>query len=113
MLLASFDVAELYPHITHEEGIEIMKEFSKGSERYFNKKLISPIYNYLKNNFFEIGEEVYHQLLATAIGTKFAPIFDSLFVAFFVSGRKVQQNSKSYINISTCFTLQLSLIRSF
>ena len=35
----------------------------------------------LKNNFFEIGEEVYHQLLGTAIGTKFAPIYANLFMA--------------------------------
>ena len=81
MLLVSFDVIALHPHITHEEGIDIMKEFLKGSERYFNKKFIWPIYKYFKKNFFEIGEEVYHQLLGAAFGTKFAPIFDSLFMA--------------------------------
>lgn len=29
-----------------------------------------------KNNAFEIGEEVYHQFLGTATGTKFAPTWD-------------------------------------
>ena len=35
----------------------------------------------LKNNFFERGEEVYHQLLGTAIETKFAPTYANLFMA--------------------------------
>ena len=32
------------------------------------------------SNFFEIGEEVYHQLLGKAIGTKFASTYVSLFM---------------------------------
>ena len=73
----------LYPHIPHEEGIGIMKEFLNQREvkDISEKSLCDLATIILKNNFFEIGEEVYHQLLGTAIGTKFAPSFANLFMA--------------------------------
>ena len=59
----------LYPHIPHGEGIEIMKEFLNQREvkNISTKSLYDLATIILKNNFFEIGEEVYHQLLGTAI----------------------------------------------
>ena len=63
VLLVSFDVLGLYPHIPHEEGIEIMKEFSKQREvKDISTKSCDLATIVLKNNFFEISEEVYHQL---------------------------------------------------
>ena len=35
----------------------------------------------LKHNYFENGQELYHQLLGTPIGTKFAPNYANLFMA--------------------------------
>ena len=73
--LVKFDVVGLYPHIPHEEGLETMK-------RYLDKRedlLVSSDNLYklakiiLKHNYFELGQDVYHQILGTAIGTKFAP----------------------------------------
>ena len=79
----SLDVVGLYPHIPHEEGIEIMKEFlnQRGVKDISTKRLRDLATIILKNNIFEIGEEVYHQLLGTAIGTKFAPTYANLFMA--------------------------------
>ena len=77
-LLVSFDVVGLYPHIPHEEGIEIMEEFlnQRKVKDISTKSLCDLATIILKNNFFEIGGEVYHQLLGTAIGTKFAPTYE-------------------------------------
>ena len=57
-----------------------MKEFLKQREvkDVSAKSLFDPATTILKNNFFEIDEEVYHQLLETAIGTKFAPNYANL-----------------------------------
>ena len=33
----------------------------------------------LKENCFELGDEIFHQLLGTAIGTKFAPYYTNIF----------------------------------
>ena len=35
----------------------------------------------LKQNYFELGQDVYHQILATATGTKFAPHYANIFMA--------------------------------
>ena len=81
-LLVSFDVVRLYLYIPHEEDIEIMEEFLNQSEvkDISTKSLCDLAAIILKNNFFEIGDKVYHQLLGTAIGTKFAPTYANLFM---------------------------------
>ena len=82
-LFVSFDVVGLYPHIPHEAGIEIMKEFliQREVKDISTKSLCDLAAIILKNNFFEIGEEFYHQLLRTATGTKFAPTYANSFIA--------------------------------
>ena len=35
----------------------------------------------LTENYFELGKDMYHQKLGTAIGTKFAPAYANLFMA--------------------------------
>ena len=63
----SFDVAGLYRHIPHEVGIEIMKEFlNQMGVKDTSAKSLCDL------------EEVYHQLLATVIGIKFAPTYANL-----------------------------------
>ena len=37
----------------------------------------------LKHNYFELGKAVYHQILGTTIGTKFAPHYANIFMAGF------------------------------
>ena len=57
-LFVSFDAVGLYPHIPHEEGIEIMKKFLNQREvkDISAKTLCDLATSILKNNFFEIGE---------------------------------------------------------
>ena len=35
----------------------------------------------LKHNYFELGLDVYHQVLGTTVGTKFAPHYEHIFMA--------------------------------
>ena len=83
VLLVSFDIVGLYPHIPHEVGMEIMKEFLKQREvkDISTKSLCDLVAIILKNNIFEIGEEACHQLLGTTIETKFVPTYANLFMA--------------------------------
>ena len=75
-LLVSFEVVGLHSYMPHEEGIEIMKEFLNQREvKDIPTKSLQSDTIILKNNFFQIGEEVYHQLFETAIGTKFGSIY--------------------------------------
>ena len=66
------DVVGLYPHIPHDEGLNIMKciieEFGKdlviGSD-----DLIDLARYILEHNFLEFEDKIYRQKLGTAIGT--------------------------------------------
>ena len=82
-LLVSFDVVGLYPHIPHDEGLQIMKKYLDKSEdqsvRSENLYKLAEIV--LKHNYFEFGQDVYQQILDTAIGTKFAPPYANIFMA--------------------------------
>ena len=63
VILASFDVVGLYLNIPNDEGL---------------CRLATII---LKENYFKLGDEIFHQLLGTAIGTKFAPNYAKKFMA--------------------------------
>ena len=67
----------------HEEGLQIMKKYldklegqSVTSENLY--KLTEIV---LKHNYFEFGQDVYQQILGTAIGTKFTPPYAKIFMA--------------------------------
>ena len=68
-ILVTLGVVGLYRNISYEEGIEYMKTFLNEAK---------PI---LKENYFELGDEVYRQILGTAIGTKFVPTYANIFMA--------------------------------
>ena len=72
----------LHETLRERDGIEIMEEFLNQREvkDYSTKSLRDLATIILKNNLFVIGEKVYHQLLGTAIGTKFAPTYPNLFM---------------------------------
>ena len=73
----------LYPHIPHEEGLQIMKKYLDKREDQSVKlenlyKLAEIV---LEHNYFEFGQDVYQQILGTATGTKFAPPYANIFMA--------------------------------
>ena len=59
-----------------------MKEFLNQREvKDISIKSLCDPATIIKNNVFKIGEKIYHQLLGTAIVTKFAPTYANLFMA--------------------------------
>ena len=70
-LLVSFDVVDLYLHIPHDQGIEIMRRFlDKHEDHSVSSKSLCKLANIvLKHNYFVLGKDVYHQIAETAIAT--------------------------------------------
>ena len=82
-ILVTFDVVGLYPHIPHDEGIDTMRKFlNEREDRTVSTENLCKLAKIiLKHNYFELGEKIFHQLLGTAIGTKFAPPYANIFMA--------------------------------
>ena len=82
-LLVSFEVVGLYPHIPHDQGFEIMRRFiDKCENQSVSLESLCKLANEVqKHNYFELGKDVYHEILGTAIGTKFALHYAYIFMA--------------------------------
>ena len=82
-ILVSFDVVGLYPHIPHDDGLKFLKKFLDGrrDKSVSTESLIELAKLILKENYFELGDQIYQQILGTAIGTIFAPTYANLFMA--------------------------------
>ena len=82
-LLVTFDVVGLYPHIPHEERIETIKKYLnlREDQSVSTNSLCDLARIILTENYFELGKDMYHQKLGTAIGTIFAPAYANLFMA--------------------------------
>ena len=85
-VICSMDVVGLYPHIPHDEGLESMRSVLNEYNRNIGidgelpvEDLIDLAELILKNNYFEFEDKIYHQILGTAKGTKFAPSFANIF----------------------------------
>ena len=81
--LVPFDAVGLYPYIPHEEGLEILKCFldKRKDQSVSSENLCRLVKIILKHNFFELGSDRYHQLLGTAVGSKFALNYANIFMA--------------------------------
>ena len=82
-LLVTFDVVGLYPHIPHEEGIVRNRNILnlREDQAVSTNSLCDLARIILTENYFELGKDMYHQKLGTAIGTKFATPYANLFMA--------------------------------
>ena len=82
-LLVSFDVIGLYPHIPHNQVVEIMRRFlDKREDQSVTSESLCKLANIvLKHNYFELEKDVYHQISGTAISTKFASHYVNIFMA--------------------------------
>ena len=82
-LLVSFDVVGLYPHIPHDQVVEIMRRFlDKREDESVSSESLCKLANIvLKHNYFELEKDVYHQISGTAISTKFASHYVNIFMA--------------------------------
>ena len=86
-LLVSFDVTSLYSNIPHELGRKALDfwltKFSDDIDSRFKKDFIlDSIQFILENNTFEFNNNSFIQILGTTMGTKFAPVYANLVLAF-------------------------------
>ena len=85
--LYSFDVVSLYTSISHDLGVEALSYWCDKLRGYiparFTKEFILKACRFiLTNNFFQFNDEFWHQLVGTAMGTKFAPPYACLTMGY-------------------------------
>lgn len=77
--LVTADVVSLYTNINTKEGIQtinyVLKDRKDGE---YHLNLLAWVLN---NNYFKFGDNTYHQIQGTAMGTNLAPSYANLFVA--------------------------------
>ena len=80
--MVAFLVVGLYPHIPHKETLETIKQYLEKPENQpvVSESLYMPK-TILKHNYFELGQDVYHQIFGSAIGTKFELYYVNNFIA--------------------------------
>ena len=80
--LVTLDVTSLYSNIPHDDGIKACDHFmSEGGKSQEARSVISKLINLvLTKNNFQFNDENYLQVLGTAMGTRMAPCFASLFM---------------------------------
>jgi len=80
--LVSIDVSALYTNIPQEEGLEAAKEALENTENVnippeFILRLLELV---LKYNIFEFNQELFLQMIGTAMGTRPAPSYANIFM---------------------------------
>ncbi|XP_057310002.1 uncharacterized protein LOC130648000 [Hydractinia symbiolongicarpus] len=89
VLLVSADVSSLYTNIPQQEGVDACIHFIRKYRNTLpsftpNEHVIRTLFSFiLENNYFMFLNEIYLQLLGTAMGTKVAPPYASLFLGLF------------------------------
>ena len=80
--LVTADVVDLYPSIHHDAGLKALYEKleERSDKKVPSADLVDMIKFVLKNNFFEFDSKVKQHISETAIGTKFAPPYASIFM---------------------------------
>ena len=81
-MLVTADVVGLYPSIPHSAGWNSLK---KALEKQVNKQiptsdLVKMEEFVLSNNYFEFSEKVYQQISEAAIGRKFSPPYECIYM---------------------------------
>ena len=81
-LLIPADVLGPYPIIPHKVGLKVLRNAleNRNYQEIPTKYFIKMAEFVLKNNSFEFDSSVFQQILGTAIGTKFAPLYACIFV---------------------------------
>ena len=81
--MCTIDVVGLYPNIPHSEGLNSLRRSLelRDNKQISSDTLIEFAEIILKNNFFEFDQNTFKQVRGTAIGTKLAPPYATLFMA--------------------------------
>ena len=98
-LLVSFDVISLYTNISHDLGIKAINSWLTKypeliHERFSKEFILESIKIILENNNFYFNVKVYTQVRGTAMGTKFAPTYATLVLAYLEEKLYVQTEIK-------------------
>ena len=82
-LLCTMDVVGLCPNIPHDEGFSALRKRlnERDNKDVSTNTLVELAELVLKNNIFNFNEKTLKQKRGTAIGTKFAPPYNILFMA--------------------------------
>ncbi|MFI0416629.1 MAG: reverse transcriptase domain-containing protein, partial [Candidatus Thiodiazotropha sp.] len=83
----SYDVVNLYSNIPHDLGIQAIDYWLKKYPMLLHSRIkpdfiLEGIQFILKNNTFKFNDEFYKQVKGTAMGTKCAPVYATLVLAY-------------------------------
>lgn len=83
-LLVTMDVTSLYTNIPHNEGVLACKKFfiEHGNNQFPADDLEKVMHFILTNNYFSFNSKHYLQVQGTAMGTKMAPSYANIFMAY-------------------------------
>ena len=81
-ILVTADVVGLYPGISHQAGLEALRETldNRKIHKLLKSEIIKITELVLKNKYFQFSEKVYQQISGTLISTKFAPPYACIFM---------------------------------
>ena len=82
IILCSVDVVGLYPNIPHDEGLSALQKRLelRRDKKVSTSTLVELAEVVLKNNVFTFGKKTLKQIRGTATGTKFAPLYNIIFM---------------------------------
>ena len=86
-IIATFDVENLYPNIPHDLGLEAIKYWLEKHPKELPTRIsknfiLEGIKFILENNYFCFNDAHFLQIKGTVMGTKFAPIYATLVLAY-------------------------------
>ena len=95
-ILVSIDVSALYTNIPQEEGLDATREALEDVEfttipADFIIRLLELV---LKYNIFEFNQELFLQMIGTAMGTRPAPSYANIFMARRIDPKLLEASSK-------------------
>ena len=98
-LLVSFDIVSLYTNISHDLGIKAINSWLTKHpelihERFSKEFILESIIIILQNNNFYFNDKMHTQVRGTAMGTKFAPTYATLVLAYLEEKLYVQTEIK-------------------
>ena len=95
-IIATIDVVGLYTNIPVEEGLDAVKEAleERNDKNVSTEFIIRLLELVLKNNLFQFNNQLFLQLIGTAMGTKCAPNYSNLFMAKKIDQEVIKMASK-------------------
>ena len=86
-LLVTADVSSLYTNIPHKQGLQAVREtlIMMGVPTHKISILCELLSLVLHSNYFQFGEQLFHQISGTAMGSQLAPCYANIFMSWLES----------------------------